>query len=97
MDIPVQRAFSARKPRKMQRARPRVHIGEPVAYTPYGGSKKLLRMRPGVQKAIEGYRNGCTCHRTDLIAVPDREEYNMLRYPKAWIWGTDFAKTIYYM
>ncbi len=91
MDIPMQQAMRGSNRRKPRRVR--VHVGEAATYN----AKRLVRMRKGVQKAIEGYRHGCTCHEADMYLVQDQNEYNMLRFSKAWIWGKEFQKTIYYI
>lgn len=75
--------------------RVQIHAGEAE---PYRGGLRVATI--GVRRQVpaqEGERYACTCHEAGVSAVPDAEGYNMLRYPKAWVWGNEFWKTVYYL
>lgn len=81
----------------MKSRRVQIHVGEPE---PYRGGLRVVPMGKvavrGSERLPEGHRIACSCGCAGVSVVPDQEGYNMLRYPKAWIWREEFWKTLYY-
>ncbi len=95
MDIPYEHDRPRRNGKATRVRKAKIHIGEAMPYKGYG---KVLSFNPErVPEILEGYRHGCSCRSTTVHTVPDTEGYNMIKYPKGWIWGNEFLKMMYYL